>query len=231
MSKRRKKPTELQSRGWQGRLVYAVGMFLSQLLIRLKYLGQENLPKEGAYIIAANHQTMFDGLWIMGGIPQEQLPRFSCIAGSDLEQHYGLTGRIMFRVGKAIPIDREGNPMRGLVLSKQQLEKGAVIMIHPEGTRTHDGRIGEMKNGVAYLARKAGVPIIPTYIDGGYEIFSRYMSVPHPIDWKRFRRKKMTIEFGEPIYPENYYNNAQLMDVLTTYFKEKERAALAKRDT
>ncbi len=79
MSKRRKKPTELQSRGWQGRLVYAVGMFLSQLLIRLKYLGQENLPKEGAYIIAANHQTMFDGLWIMGGIPQEQLPRFSCV--------------------------------------------------------------------------------------------------------------------------------------------------------
>jgi len=229
MSKRRKKPTELQSRGWQGRLVYAVGMFLSQLLIRLKYLGQENLPKEGAYIIAANHQTMFDGLWIMGGIPQEQLPRFSCIAGSDLEQHYGLTGRIMFRVGKAIPIDREGNPMRGLVLSKQQLEKGAVIMIHPEGTRTHDGRIGEMKNGVAYLARKAGVPIIPTYIDGGYEIFSRYMSVPHPIDWKRFRRKKMTIEFGEPIYPEDYKSNAQMMDELTTYFEGKEREALARR--
>ena len=120
--------------------------------------------------------------------------------------------------------------MRGLVLSKQQLEKGAVIMIHPEGTRTYDGRLGQMKNGVAYLARKTGVPIVPTYIDGGYEIFSRYMSVPRPIDWKRFRRKKMTIEFGEPFYPENYKNNAQIMDVLTIYLKEKEREALAKRD-
>ena len=129
--------------------------------------GTGNLPKEGAYIIAANHQTMFDGL-DYGWHPQEQL-RASPVLPDLTRTTLWLTGRIMFRVGKAIPIDREGNPMRAR--AQKQPEKGAVIMIHPEGTRTYDGRLGQMKNGVAYLARKTGVPIVPTYIDGGMRFF------------------------------------------------------------
>jgi len=71
------------------------------LLLRLRYINQVNIPQgKTPYLIVANHQTMFDGLWIMGGIPREQLPLFSGLAGSDLERNFGLTGRIMFRVGK-----------------------------------------------------------------------------------------------------------------------------------
>ena len=229
MFKRKKKITDVQKRGWQGHFIYLVGITLSRLLLRLRYLGKEHIPQEGPYLVVANHQSMFDGLWIMGGIPNDQLSRFSVVAGSDLEQNFGLTGRIMFRVGKAIPIDRHGNPLRGLLLAKKALENGQIVMIHPEGTRTHDGRIGEIKNGAAYLAIKAKAPVIPVYIDGAYEAFSRHMSVPHPIDWRHFRRKKITIEFCPAIDPTSFSDKDQLMDAISDALLSKEKSALATR--
>ncbi len=229
MHGRRRKPTQLQERGWLGHFLFLLAMALSRLFLRLRYKGREQIPREGAYLVIANHQSMFDGLWIMGGIPAAQLPRFSVMAGSDLEQNFGLTGRIMFRVGRAIPIDRHGNPLRGLLLAKKALENNNIVMIHPEGTRTSDGRIGEIKNGAAYLAIKTKLPVIPVYIDGAYEAFSRHMSVPHPIDWKRFRRRKITIEFCPPLDPTGYPGKDELMAAMSQVLFDKEKEALASR--
>jgi len=229
MLKGKKKPTEVQKRGWQGHFLFLAGMFLSRLLLRLRYKGKSHIPQEGAYLLVANHQSMVDGLWIMGGLPSRQLPRFSAIGGSDLEQSYGLTGRILFRVGKVIPIDRHGNPLRGLLLAKKAIENQAIVMIHPEGTRTHDGWIGEMKNGAAYLANKTGVPVIPVYISGAYEAFSRHMSVPHPIDWKRLRRKKVTVEYCPPIIPHDYPAVDDLMEAINQVLYAKEAEILGVR--
>lgn len=229
MCRRRKKLTEQQARGWQGHFLFLLGMGLSRLCLRLRYKGREHIPQEGTYLAIANHQSMFDGLWIMGGIPAGQLQRFSVMAGSDLEQNFGLTGRIMFRVGRAIPIDRHGNPLRGLLLAKKALENNSIVMIHPEGTRTSDGRIGEIKNGAAYLSIKTKVPVIPIYIDGAYEAFSRHMSVPHPIDWKRLRRKKITIEFCPAINPADYRGKDELMEAISQVLLDKEEEALSRR--
>lgn len=230
MWKRKKKPTDIQQRGWQGHFLYLLGMMLSRLFLRLRYLGRDCIPAQGSYLVVANHQSMVDGLWIMGGIPSGQLPRFSVIGGSDLEQSYGLTGRILFRVGKVIPIDRHGNPLRGLLLAKKAIERNTIVMIHPEGTRTPDGRIGEMKNGAAYLAIKTKVPVIPVYIDGAYEVFSRHMSLPHPIDWKRLRRKEVTVEFCPAIDPADFEDVDSLMTAINGILLEKEKAALAHRE-
>lgn len=220
----------MQERGWSGYVLYRLGLFFSRVLIRLQYINQSNIPNDDSpYLVVANHQTMFDGLWIMGGIPKKQIPQFSCLAGSDLERNFGLTGRIMFRVGKAIPIDREGSPIRGLILARRALKKGSIVLIHPEGTRTYDGRIAKMKNGAAYLAYKTGVPVVPVYIDGGFEVFSRYMSVPQPIDWKRLRRKKMTVEFCPPIDPADYDSISDLMDAISRVLHEKEEEAFTAR--
>lgn len=227
MWKRKKKPTDIQPRGWQGHFLYLLGMGLSRLFLRLRYLGRNHIPAEGAYLLVANHQSMVDGLWIMGGIPSKQLPRFSAIGGSDLEQSYGLTGRILFRVGKVIPIDRHGNPLRGLLLAKKAIEKGTIVMIHPEGTRSPDGRMGEMKNGAAYLAIKTKVPVIPVYIHGAYEVFSKHMSLPHPIDWKRLRRKKVTVEFCPALDPADYENVDSMMETINQVLLAKEETALA----
>lgn len=226
MCRRRKKLTRMQERGWLGHSLFLISMGLSRLLMRLAWPGREKLPKEGAYLLVANHQSMFDGLWIMGGLPKKDRARFSALAGSDLEEQFGLTGKMMFRVGRAIPIDRFGNPLRGLLLAKKALEQGDIVLIHPEGTRTHDGRIGEMLNGAAYLGIKAGVPVVPVYIEGAYQVFSRHMSIPRPIDWKKMRRKKIRIHFLPPLYPEEWGDKDHLMEAISSCLLEKEEALL-----
>ncbi len=224
------KQITMYERTWWGKAVYHLAMFLTRMLVRLTYKGQENLPADGNYIIAANHQSFFDGLWLMGGVPREHFASFSCMAGADLEDDYGLLGKIMLRVGRSILVDRNGNPIRGLIAAKRMLETGNIVMIHPEGTRTHDGKIGEMMNGAAYLALKTGVPIIPTYINGAYEIYSRYMPLPHPIHLRRMQRKPLTIEFGEPIYAGDFSTKDEVMAAVSSWLHAKETIALAEKD-
>ena len=229
-SKDTPKQITMYERSWMGKAIYHLAMFLTRILVRLTYKGQENLPAEGNYIIAANHQSFFDGLWLMGGVPQEHFASFSCMAGSDLEDDYGLLGKLMLRVGRAILVDRNGNPIRGLIVAKKRLEAGDIVMIHPEGTRTHDGKIGEMMNGAAYLAQKTGVPIIPCYINGAYEIYSRYMPLPYPIHLRRMKRKPLTIEFGEPISAGDYATKDEIMAAVSDWLYVKEAIALAEKD-
>ena len=224
------KQITMYERNLPAKIIYHLGMFLTRIFVRLRYKGQEFLPTDAKYVIAPNHQSLFDGLWLMGGVPREHFTVFSCMAGADLGEDYGLIGKIMLRVGRSILVDRNGNPIRGLIAAKKMLEDGNIVMIHPEGTRSYDGKIGEMMNGAAYLAHKTGAPIIPTYINGAYEIFSRYMSVPQPIHLRRMRRKPLTIEFGEPIYAQDYKSIDELMAAVNSWLHAKEEIALAEKD-
>ena len=224
------KQITMYERNLMGKVIYHLAMFFTKILVRLRYKGQENLPADSNYIVAANHQSFFDGLWLMGGVPRKHFATFSCMAGADLEDDYGLIGKVMLRVGRAILVDRNGNPIRGLIAAKKVLEAGDIVMIHPEGTRTHDGKIGEMMNGAAYLAQKTGIPIIPAYINGAYEIFSRYMPVPYPIHLRRLKRKPLTIEFGEPIYAGAYATKDEIMAAVSGWLHAKEAIALAEKD-
>ena len=65
-------------------------------------------------------------------------------------------------------------------------------MIFPEGTLSRTGNIGTFKKGAAILAIDAGVPIVPAYVEGLYEVFPRFRRIP--------RRHPGSIKFGEPLY-------------------------------
>ena len=84
----------------------------------------------------------------------------------DLETNHGSLGRLIMRVGRGIAVDRYGNPVRGLIKAKKEVEQGNICFVFPEGTRTHTGKLAEFKDGAAYLAIKAGVPLVPVYISG-----------------------------------------------------------------
>ena len=152
----------------------------------------------------------------------------ACIAGSDLESEHGMLGRLICKVGRAVPIDRFGNPVRGLIIAKRKVEEGNIMLVHPEGTRSIDGRLGEMKNGAAYIAIKAKVPILPVFIDGGYEIFNRHMKWPRPYDENRTRRT-VVLHFGKPLLPEDYKDTQSMTDALTAWMEEKFRNKLVPR--
>ena len=210
-------------RGFTGYFFYYAGMLATHLFVKFKIKGKNNIPAQSPYVIAANHQTYVDGMWIASGLPKKHFRKMCCLAGSDLETSHGALGRIIMHVGRGIAVDRFGNPVRGLIKAKKEIENGYIMLIHPEGTRSSDGKVGELKDGAAYLSVKASVPLLPVFIEGGYHAFSRHMKYPKPWDREKKRRKRVTIHFGNPLNPNDYHNNAhELTDALREWMHEQE---------
>ena len=195
-------------RGFTGHLFNILGMTGTLLLVRFRSQGRANIPKKAPYVIAANHQTYIDGMWLAHFLPRKHFKVMCCLAGSDLETSHGPLGKIIMHVGRGIAVDRYGNPVRGLIKAKKEIENGHIMLVHPEGTRTSDGKVAELKDGAGYMAVKANVPLLPVYIEGGYAVFSRHTKYPKPWDKEKHRRKRVTVHYGKPLLPADYDNNA-----------------------
>ncbi len=206
-------------RGVIGYITYTLGMAASRLLISLKAEGTELIPKKTPYVIAANHETYVDGMWIGTYLPAGHFKHMSCIAAKDLEDQHGLIGRLIVKVGRGIAIDRFGNPIRGLILAKKKVDEGNILLVHPEGTRSMDGQLGEMKDGAAYIALKSKVPLVPVFIDGGYEVFNRHMKRPQPRDPVTGKKRQVFIRFGSPLYPADFEKARDMTQALTTWME------------
>lgn len=217
-------------RGFIGNFFFGVGVLGTYTLIRFKAEGLSNIPKDVPYVIAANHQTYVDGMWIARFLPRKHFKVMCCLAGSDLETDHGLLGKLIMRVGRGIAVDRYGSPVRGLIKAKKEIEKGHVMLVHPEGTRTSDGLVADLKDGAAYMAVKANVPVLPVYISGGYDVFSRHMKKPKTWDKANKRRKKVTIHFGPVILPETFGKDAhKLTSAIQDWLREMERKQMAEK--
>ncbi|MBQ0011592.1 MAG: 1-acyl-sn-glycerol-3-phosphate acyltransferase [Clostridiales bacterium] len=211
-------------RGFTGFFWYHVSMAITKILVKLRAEGKKNIPSAAPYIVCANHQTYADGMWIMSFLPRKHRKVFCSLAASDLETNYGALGRTMMHVGRGIAVDRFGNPVRGLIKAKKEVEKGNIVLVHPEGTRTSDGHVAEFKDGAAYLSVKADVPLLPIYIEGGYQAWSRHMKRPQTWDKVHHRRKRITIHYGVPFMPGDYDHDAhKLSAAVYDWMKEMER--------
>lgn len=214
-------------RGLIGWISYHFGMFMTHFLSAIHYHGQENIPKDRPFVLAANHQTFVDGMWICSGLPKDQQRHFSVIAGADLRHRYGAFGRVMLRVGRAIPVERKGgSAIRGLITAKRKVDEGYILLVHPEGTRTHNGKLGDFQNGAAFIAMKSNVPLVPVFVHGGYDLFSRHMKLPRPRDPVTGKRREITIVFGPPLLPSEYATNDEMTAALRIWMEEQESQGL-----
>jgi len=210
-------------RGLVGRLAYGLGMAYARSIITLRAEGLENIPKTAPYVIAANHETYVDGMLIGSYLTREHFKALSCIAAQDLENKHGAFGRVILRVGRAILIDRFGNPVRGLIIAKKKVDEGNIMLVHPEGTRSIDGRLGEMKDGAAYIAMKSKVPLLPVFIDGAYEVFNRYMKWPQGTNPVTRQRREVILTFGKPFNPSDFNNAREMTAALTDWMQARFR--------
>jgi 1-acyl-sn-glycerol-3-phosphate acyltransferase len=131
--------------------------------IRVQVIGHENLPKAGAAVIAAQHQSAFDTLvWLT------LLPRTAYVLKVELLK-LPLMGRLLVPTG-FIPVDRDGGArsLRQLVVDcRQAARAGKQIVIFPEGTRVAPGSRGELMPGVVAVAHSLNLPVIPVATDSG----------------------------------------------------------------
>jgi 1-acyl-sn-glycerol-3-phosphate acyltransferase len=129
--------------------------------------GIENVPVSGPAIIASNHLSFADWLFMPLALDR----RVTFVAKSDYFTGVGLKGwvqRRFFAGTGQVPIDRSGGlaSESALRAGLKVLQRGELFGIYPEGTRSHDGRLYKGRTGVARLALLAGVPVIPSAIIG-----------------------------------------------------------------
>lgn len=206
-------------RGFIGNALAFVGHGLANILTDLTCRGLENLPQEGPYLICVNHETFVDGLLVLRFLPHEHFQRTSVIAGADLAEDYGLFGQLMLKYGQALLIDRlHGHSTASILAAVDMLNEGNILVIHPEGTRSKNGQLGKIHSGASLIAKRANVPMVPVFIDGAYEVFSRHTKYPKFRD--KDGKKKIIVHFGAPIYPDNYRNTRMLSNALEQWMHE-----------
>jgi 1-acyl-sn-glycerol-3-phosphate acyltransferase len=142
----------------------AIGPWL-KLVFRPRVEGVENVPAEGPAILAGNHLSYADWLFMPLGLPR--MVRF--VAKAEYFTEPGVKGwfkKTFFSGTGNVPIDRSGADAAegALLAARKVLDQGELFGIYPEGTRSHDGRLYRGKTGVARLALITKAPVVPVAV-------------------------------------------------------------------
>ena len=147
-------------------MVPIVGV-LFKTILPVKYHGLEHITSlDAPYIMMGNHTTMLDPFMMALAVPKQQIrfigkkelwkfPPFAWFANSI----------------NAIPVDRHNTDMEAMRACMRVTREGHVLGIFPEGTRHHKGLMTELESGVAMIALRSKVPLVPVYIAGKLGFF------------------------------------------------------------
>jgi len=168
-----------------------------KLVFRPKVEGREHVPTDGPAILASNHLSYTD--WLFMPLKLPRMVRF--VAKSEYFTEPGVKGwlkRTFFSGTGNVPIDREsGSAAEGAIISALRvLDTGELFGIYPEGTRSHDGKLYRGRTGVARIALQSGAPVIPVAVLNTDKI------APPGKTFGRISRP--VIRFGEPLEFSRY---------------------------
>ncbi len=154
--------------------------------------GLEHVPEEGGAVLASNHLSFSDSIFLPLVVPR----RVTFLAKSDYFDGRGVKGRLtagFFKSAGQLPVDRSGGKASEAALSTglKVLNEGHLLGIYPEGTRSPDGRLYRGKTGVARMALEAGVPVLPVAMIDTEKI--------QPIGKKIPRIMRVGIKIGPPL--------------------------------
>jgi 1-acyl-sn-glycerol-3-phosphate acyltransferase len=165
-------------------LIRSVIRLLFKLLSRLDVQGLENIPPTGPGLLAANHLGRLDSPLIFSLVDRTNIT--SLVA--DKYQN-NLLLRPLVNAVHGIWINREQADFRGLRQALDYIQGGGMLGIAPEGTRSRTGALMPAKTGVAYLAERAGVMVVPAGIWGTETAMAQL---------GRLHRPLIHIRFGQP---------------------------------
>lgn|GEM_PF-252153 len=165
--------------------VIAVG--LSRLYFPGRVVGAENIPASGAFILAPIHRSYVD--WLI--VARVTKRRLRYIAKSEVWKVKAV-GRLLETLG-AFPVQRGAADREAFNRALQVLEAGEPLVLFPEGGRCLGPVIGDLREGAAYLALRAGAPIVPVGLGGAEQAMPKGSLFPRP--------RRIAVVVGEPILP------------------------------
>lgn len=159
---------------------------------RVRVEGLTDLPKQGPLIVVANHLSNADPPLVAGWLTPALGRQLHILAKESL-----FVGplAVLFRALGAWPVRRGGSDMEAFRVAKGVLDRAEVLCIFPEGTRSTTGALMEPKPGVAMLAMRSAVPILPVGVSGTDRFLGRGRMLP------RFRTP-ITLRIGRPFVLE-----------------------------
>ncbi len=180
-------------------LIAIVGAFV-KVVFRVRIEGEENIPAEGGCIVCANHSSNWDPVFLIVLLSR----RIFFMAKAELFK-VPLLGWLIKSIGM-IPVKRAGTDISAVRTAINVLKEDKALGIFPSGRRVKKGEEAGAKSGVAFIAVKAAVPVVPIYIETTYKPFS-----------------KLTIHIGEAhdfaVYNKAKLTSEQLSEISSDLFK------------
>ncbi|MEV0030505.1 lysophospholipid acyltransferase family protein [Nocardia sp. NPDC050793] len=166
---------------------------LLRILGRPEIVGLEHVPRSGPVIVAANHLAVIDSLYLALVLPR----RVTFLAKQEYFTTPGWKGRFtrwFCTVAGQVPVDRTGGTAAAdaLAAATRILEEGGIWAIHPEGTRSPDGRVYRGRTGALRVAIATGAPVVPVVLSGTDRV--------NPPGSRMWRFAKVRIHFSAPRY-------------------------------
>ena len=155
----------------------SIAIFLFKILYRPQVIGKENIPQDGALLVAGNHKHAFDPLMVI--MSTKRVVHYM----AKNEVFKGLAGVIFDRIGLIRIYTNKTNQV-AVIDAENVLKEGGTIGIFPEGTRNRtEKELLNFKKGTVRMAKATNTKILPFAIRGDYKLF----------------RKSVVVEFGKPI--------------------------------
>jgi 1-acyl-sn-glycerol-3-phosphate acyltransferase len=154
-------------------------IFVFHLTARIRLIGRYNVPSEGAVILAANHLSWTD-------IPLVPLHFRRKVVYMAKEEYFSSKIAWLVRFLGAFPVKRGEGDRQALRAAEEQLKKGNILVIFPEGTRSRTRTLAKAHAGMGMIALRSGAPVVPVAIWGSENAFKKL-------------RTPITIAYGEPM--------------------------------
>ncbi len=177
-------------------VVFLVYIF-NFVVFRVEKNGEENIKEKGAYLICANHRSNWDAPILVSNLKR----KVYVMAKAELFKNKFI--KWFGRKCCVFPVKRGMRDIESIKYSLNLLKDGEILVIFPEGTRNGMEKNGKAQNGVAYMAIRTGVPVIPVGIQGEMKPFKKVkLNIGEPLDFSQYKTNKPEKEILDKVSKE-----------------------------
>jgi len=188
---------------WMWRILFVVAIMIKPFFLRLRIEGRERVPRQGGCVYAINHTAGPDYVIVGYASPRQVF----YMAKAEIFASHPLLAWLVSSAG-AFPVQRGRGDTQAVEQAVKVVAAGHTVGMFPEGTRSRNGQLQRGKTGVARIAMKGEVPIVPVVVIDSEPVLRTF---------KKFQpRPQVTVRFGTPIAPAGNAEDPEAVRRLTS---------------
>ena len=188
----------------------------SKTFFKFEVIGTENIPSEGNLIIAANHKSNLDPIFVASAVNKKR--KMTAIAKEELFKNK-ILAKILNKV-EIIPINRQNPGLGTIKRILKYIKNDYALVMFPEGTRSKTDDFNNAKAGLSLFATKAKAEIVPCTIYSSYKLFKpAKIYFGKPISLEEYYKQKLTSEDDERI-------SGEVMDIIKQNYYKLEKGEI-----